>query len=368
LRILIDIGHPAHVHLFRNLVNELIGKGHFVVITAREKDITLPLLESFNIDYELVGRNYSGIWGKIFGLFKFTKKIISIIKDFDADIIISHGSIYAAIASKWTHRYSICLEDTGNKEQVYLYKPFTNLILSPENLKDSFGSKHIKYPSFHESAYLSPQEFVADKSVLDELNLTEKDKYIIVRFVSRKSSHDMGESRLSDFEKIRIVKRFEQFVKVYISSEEELPAELQIYSFPSAISRIHHAMAFAKLFYGESATMCSEAAFLGVPSVLIDSQGRDYTNYLEEKYELVKNFTGKNYNIEKSLDYAVELLNTDNTATIRHKHKLLLQEHINLTDFLFWLITNYPQSINQLKKYPKVFPFYPPKQGVEGSY
>lgn len=363
MRILFDIGHPAHVHLFRNLIIELIEKDHSVVITAREKDITLPLLKSFNLNYKLIGKNRPTIWGKIVGIFKFTKKIISIIRVFDADIIISHGSIYSSIAAKWTHRYSICLEDTGNKEQVYLYKPFTDLILSPRSLKDNFGSKHIKYPSLHESAYLVPKIFVADKSVLDQLHLDGNDKYIIVRFVSRKSSHDIGEARFSDIEKAIIVKRLAQFAKVYISSEEELPTDLQSYAFPLPINKIHHAMAFAELLYGESATMCSEAAFLGVPSVLIDHQGRDYTNYLEEKYGLVKSFTGKNFNIENSLDYTIELLNSDNSDAIMHSHKLLLQENINLTDFLFWLITNYPQSVKNLKTDPKVFdPFYPPKQ------
>ena len=35
MRILIDIGHPAHVHLFRNLYKELISKGHFVIVTVK---------------------------------------------------------------------------------------------------------------------------------------------------------------------------------------------------------------------------------------------------------------------------------------------------------------------------------------------
>ena len=36
MRILIDIGHPAHVHLFKNLVYRLKENNHEVIITVRE--------------------------------------------------------------------------------------------------------------------------------------------------------------------------------------------------------------------------------------------------------------------------------------------------------------------------------------------
>jgi hypothetical protein len=37
LKILIDIGHPAHVHFFRNAIRVLEGRGHDVKVTARDK-------------------------------------------------------------------------------------------------------------------------------------------------------------------------------------------------------------------------------------------------------------------------------------------------------------------------------------------
>ena len=41
MKILIDIGHPAHVHLFKNLIGNLRKDGHEVIITARDKEIAL---------------------------------------------------------------------------------------------------------------------------------------------------------------------------------------------------------------------------------------------------------------------------------------------------------------------------------------
>ncbi len=38
MRVLIDIGHPAHVHLFKHFAWETTKKGHDVTFTTREKE------------------------------------------------------------------------------------------------------------------------------------------------------------------------------------------------------------------------------------------------------------------------------------------------------------------------------------------
>ena len=43
MNILVDIGHPAHVHLFKNMIWNLEEDGHEVKITARDKEIALYL-------------------------------------------------------------------------------------------------------------------------------------------------------------------------------------------------------------------------------------------------------------------------------------------------------------------------------------
>ena len=38
MRLLIDMGHPAHVHFFKHAIRVLEGRGHEVKVTARDKD------------------------------------------------------------------------------------------------------------------------------------------------------------------------------------------------------------------------------------------------------------------------------------------------------------------------------------------
>ena len=45
MRVLFDMGHPAHVHLFKNIIKKLTADGHEVKITARDKEVTLAFTE-----------------------------------------------------------------------------------------------------------------------------------------------------------------------------------------------------------------------------------------------------------------------------------------------------------------------------------
>jgi len=91
------------------------------------------------------------------------------------------------------------------------------------------------------------------------------------------------------------VKKLSEHGRVYLSSEAALPVELEPYRLRIPASDIHHIIAHARLLVGESATMASEAAVLGVPAVYISPLGRGYTDDEEARYALVKNFTGPRF-------------------------------------------------------------------------
>ena len=57
VRVLFDIVHPAHVHFFKYLHADLVAEGHETLVIAREKDVTLALLDEYQIPYTTVGRS-----------------------------------------------------------------------------------------------------------------------------------------------------------------------------------------------------------------------------------------------------------------------------------------------------------------------
>ncbi len=45
MRVIFDLGHPAHFHLFKHAITVLRDSGHDVEIIARQKDCLVDLLE-----------------------------------------------------------------------------------------------------------------------------------------------------------------------------------------------------------------------------------------------------------------------------------------------------------------------------------
>lgn len=347
MKLIIDVGHPAHVHLFKNFARTMLQKKNSVLFTCREKEMTRQLLEHHNFEYVSFGKPFHGKTGKIWGLFKFNAKLYKIARTYKPDLFLSHGSMYAAHVSSLLRKPHISMEDTGNKEQIRFYKPFTDTILTSYSFKPDLGKKQIRYNGYHELAYLHPNTFTPDASVKEKLGTINDSPYVILRFVSWGATHDSGHQGISLENKFRTVKEFSKYAKVFISSEASLPAELEQYRFPIEPRYMHDALAFAALLYGESGTMASESAMLGVPAVYLDNTGRYYTTELEEKYRLVFNFSESPEDQERAIQKGIELLQNSGTGIRkewRERRQNMLNHTIDVTAFLVWFVENYPKS------------------------
>ena len=79
MKVLVDIGHPAHVHFFKNAIWELESKGHDVQITTRDKEVTLDLLEAYGFKYHNLGKNKKGPIKKAIGMPKIDFELYTIL-------------------------------------------------------------------------------------------------------------------------------------------------------------------------------------------------------------------------------------------------------------------------------------------------
>lgn len=69
MKILVDIGHPAHIHYFRYFIKIMREKGHDFCISARDKEVTFRLLQQFQIPFISRGKGGRGVLGKMLYLF-----------------------------------------------------------------------------------------------------------------------------------------------------------------------------------------------------------------------------------------------------------------------------------------------------------
>lgn len=348
MKFLLDIGHPAHVHLLRNFAVEMQQEGHEILFTIREKDITLQLLEGYGLPFVSLGKPKKGLVGKFMGMFGFNWKLLKVAREFRPDFFLSHGSIYAAHVSTMVGKPHISFEDTGNMEQILLYKPFTEVILVSDSFSKHFGKKTVVYPGYHELAYLHPNRFQPDPEVLKRYNIDPAENLILMRFVSWMATHDIEHSGIPMAFKMKAVETFSKLGRVLITSEKELPAELLPYQIRINPIDIFHVMAHCRLVFGESGTMASEAAVLGVPAIYIDSTSRDYTQEQEKKYGLVYNFSEQTSEIIKSIDKGREILASPRLQEeFAGKRRQLLSDKIDVTAFLKDYILNFSRETGE---------------------
>lgn len=348
MKILIDIGHPAHVHLFKHFSWQMKEKGHEILFTVRDKEYEIQLLKKYGFKYISFGKHYKSKSGKIIGLLVFNLKMLQTALWFKPDIFLSHGSVYAAQIAWLLRKPHISLEDSGNMEQIRLYRPFTKAIITPDILPERLGEKQIRYRAYHEIAYLHPDYFKPDDSIYKELNLNHGDKYCILRFVSWNATHDAGHRGFSDVEKILLVNIVSKYMRVFISAESELIDELKEYKISIPPERMHDALYFASLFVGEGATMASESGVLGTTAVYVNSIRRSYCED-QERFGLVYNFQDAGKAITK---IGILITHKENLNKQEESRKALLKEKIDLTDFLVWFMESYPESFRIMKENP----------------
>jgi predicted glycosyltransferase len=70
MRVLFDVGHPAHVHLFKNTFKQLIEDGHKVYLTTKNNPSIISLLEENDLNYKISGKSKNNLFFKGVDIFK----------------------------------------------------------------------------------------------------------------------------------------------------------------------------------------------------------------------------------------------------------------------------------------------------------
>lgn len=353
MRIFIDIGHPAHVHYFKNFIKIMEAKDHSFFVCARNRSIIFYLLNKYQIPFYDRGKGKNGIICKLFYMFAADIKLFFKAIKFKPHIFISFASPYAA-QTAWLLRIPhIVIDDTEHARfGHFFYKPFSKVFLNPSCFQKDFGTKQIRFNSYTELFYLHPNHFTSCHDILNPIGLSENDKFALLRFVSWKASHDIGHSGLDLSTKKKLVEMLiENSYKVLISMEAENKEPFfDKYLIKISPDLIHQVMANAKLVVTEGATMASECAMLGTPVIYVNSLDAGTLREQEDNYQLIHGFRSSNGVLEK----VEEIINSpDAKKTCQVRRQKMLSEKIDLTAFLAWFVENYPDSVKVMIENPE---------------
>ena len=292
-RILFDIVHPAHVHFFKNILWGLERLGHQTAIAARDKEVTLALLDHYRLPYQSISEAGGvTLWQRFNELAVRDWRLWRLCRSFRPDLICTRNPSGAQVA--WLYGVPGLFDtDDGPKIGMHysLAAPFARSITTPACLRESCGPKQVRYPGYKQSAYLHPDHFTPDPAVREWLGVGAEERYFIVRFVAMNAIHDRTELGLGLVEKTEVITRLQRHGRVFISSEGALPDHWKPLELRLPVHRVHDALAFADLLVGDSQTMAMEAAYLGTPSLRVSTMlFTSNLDELEKKYGLVHSF------------------------------------------------------------------------------
>ena len=367
MTVLIEIVHPAHFYYYRDTIANLKRDGHKVIVAIVTKDVLEDVVRQSGIEYVNICPNPHKKYGKLGVAYDMVMRDIKMLRlalRHRVDIIT--GSTIETAHIGWLLRKpNINIgEDDAAVVMKYIKQiaPFVDVRLTPNCCDNGpIEGKSIHFQGYYKTAYLRPGYFMADASVPEKYGIDMEKSYFLIRFSALNAHHDKGIKGISNESALRLVEILKPHGTIYISSERELDARLEPYRLKINPIDMHHVMAFASLYIGDSQTMAAEAGVLGVPFVRFnDFVGRiGYLRELEDKYEL-------GYGIKASAEGSVDQLcsrveqlmampSAERRKVFLQRKEQMLADKIDCAKFLTWFIEHYPESVAETKQADEAF-------------
>ncbi len=355
MKILVFLSHPAQYLFYKNIIIKLKQHGHTVFVLIKTKDVLAELLAKddcayYNILPKERGQSKFHI---LFSMFQRDVKLFNFVRKNKVSLMLGTDASVAQIAKLMGIPSITTLEDDYSviKSLAQLTYPFSSVILVP-NVCDvgKWTKKKIGYDGYMKLAYLRPNWFTPD---IKKVKLDHSKPYFLIRLSGLKAHHDFGIKGISDPLLDEIINRLKKFGDVYISAENEMPASYAKYILNIPVSDIHHYLYYANMLICDSQSMAVEASILGTPSIRISSfSGKiSVLEELEHKYQLTYGVHPDNENL--ILQKLNSLLAEKNIKEIfLSRRDKMLNDKIDVTEFMVWFIENYPASAEIMKANP----------------
>lgn len=335
MRVLFQLGHPAHFHLFKNTIADLQRDGHETFILIRKKDILEDLLKKSGMPYINIlpsgKKSVFTLMLRLWRVFWFTLT-------HRVDVLVGSTPEVAQVAWLLRRRSVVMAEDDASivPQFIKVVKPFVDNYLSPVSCNNGVLERATThYEGFHKLAYLHPNRFTPDPAVVDRY-FDHSKPYFLLRFAQLNAYHDVSANAhgINDKIAVKLIEILSPHGKVFITSERELSPELECYRLNINPLDIHHLMAFATLYIGDSQSMAVEAAMLGTPSIRFnDFAGKiGVLEELEKKYQLTIGIPSSDP--ERLYNTVKEMIDTDNLRDVyQARRQRMLEDKIDVATF-----------------------------------
>ncbi len=266
---------PAHVLVFRPVIDRLRERGHDVTVTARDYGQTLGLLRMHGIEHRAFGEHGGGSrLRKGLALAGRTAALTRLARANRFDLAIAHGSNDLAIASRmlripavnmFDYEFAVLQHNIGCRAARRVVVPDR----IPAERVMRFGvtpPKLVQYPGLKEEYYLA--DFEPDRSVLDTLGVDPARVVIVFRPPPEVSMYHRDNPLFAEL--LERVGHDDGVHAVVIPRVDQQRQQLEEMALPSVIVPdgavdAQSLIALADLVVSAGGTMNREAVALGTP-------------------------------------------------------------------------------------------------------
>jgi predicted glycosyltransferase len=277
VKVWIDITAPAHVLVFRPLIEIMRGRGDEVEITARDYAQTLELLELHGLEADAVMGRHAGR-SRLQKARQMTHRLGELRKwarSRDFDIALAHGSHELTISARrlgipssttFDYEFATLQHQLGCRAATRVVVPDA---IPPERLKP-YGvrpPKLVQYPGLKEEYYLA--DFEPDRSLLERFGVDPDRVLVVLRPPPDVSLYHRHSNPLFP-QTLEHLGRAEDVSAIVLPRTEEQREYVSGLALPSVIVPegavdAQSLIALADLVVSAGGTMNREAAALGVP-------------------------------------------------------------------------------------------------------
>jgi len=336
-RILFNVGHPAQVHLFRHAIAELQARGHETLVASRHKEVTVDLLDAYDIEHVPMTRQADSFGGLVVEMLLNERRLLQLARDFEPDVIVSRLAPPPVHVSKLVGCKNVIVCDTMKGSTVMqrinhaLTLRWVDRMLVPDQFELDVDPLKRRHLAIQELAYLAPDYFEPDPSVLADHGIDPDEPYFFLRLAGMDAYHDAGHQGLSLEGTRELVDFLADHGTVYLSAENGVPEDLAHLTLSTPPEDVHHVMYYADLYLGDSGTMSAEAAILGTPSIRTNSYVGNNGEMVYETlgdYGLLHSIAEEREAVETAKSLVVDPPSADEIARRRQR---LFREQLDVT-------------------------------------
>ncbi|MHB9286498.1 hypothetical protein ACKVMT_05605 [Halobacteriales archaeon Cl-PHB] len=273
---IITMARPADAHFYRPVIAAIAERDHEVSVFVRDHEGLTTYLDAAGVDYRTLAPPGRTTGSRLWTGALFEARLLSRLRGRAPDVLTAVGGVAVAHLSAVVDASSVLFCDAETTPDPRLVEPFADEIHTPRSFEGSFGPGHRRYDGYQSLAYLHPRRYDADPAAARGVDVDPNAPFFLLEV------NDQTAGGFSDEGRTTLASYLSTYGTVHVVGDGDIDPELTTSRISAENPALHHVLAFADLYVGNSPKRVTEAALLGTPAVRVSPRPKQESARLDE--------------------------------------------------------------------------------------